>query len=67
MTVFLCVGCLEERLGRRLTSYDFTDAPLNAIALAVSTDRLVDRLTTPERSPAVLRAIDALDRYRRGS
>lgn len=26
---FLCVGCLEARLGRELTSGDFTSAPIN--------------------------------------
>lgn len=26
---FLCVGCLEDRVGRPLRSSDFTDAPLN--------------------------------------
>ena len=26
---FLCVGCLEDRLGRRLGPDDFTDAPIN--------------------------------------
>jgi hypothetical protein len=25
----LCIGCLENRIGRRLTSADFTDAPVN--------------------------------------
>ena len=25
----LCVGCLETRLGRRLTTQDFTGAPIN--------------------------------------
>ena len=25
----LCIGCLEQRLGRRLTPADFTDAPVN--------------------------------------
>lgn len=25
----LCIGCLEERIGRKLTSADFTDAPIN--------------------------------------
>jgi hypothetical protein len=25
----LCIGCLEERIGRRLRRADFTDAPLN--------------------------------------
>jgi hypothetical protein len=27
----LCVGCLEERIGRRLTPADFTDAPINRL------------------------------------
>src|SRR5262249_7983783 len=26
---YLCIGCLELRLGRRLVPDDFTDAPLN--------------------------------------
>jgi hypothetical protein len=26
---FLCIGCLETRLGRCLTSDDFTDSPIN--------------------------------------
>lgn len=26
---FLCVGCLETRLGRELLALDFTDAPVN--------------------------------------
>ena len=25
----LCVGCLEDRMGRRLSAEDFTDAPVN--------------------------------------
>jgi len=25
----LCIGCLQNRIGRRLTSADFTDAPVN--------------------------------------
>jgi len=27
--VCLCVGCLEKRIGRELTSEDFTDVPIN--------------------------------------
>lgn len=27
----LCIGCLEKRLGRRLTPEDFTSAPINSI------------------------------------
>jgi hypothetical protein len=26
---FLCIGCLEQRLGRTLTRRDFTDVPIN--------------------------------------
>lgn len=26
---FLCIGCLENRIQRQLTSSDFTDCPLN--------------------------------------
>ena len=28
-TEILCIGCLEDRLGRRLTRTDFTSAPCN--------------------------------------
>ncbi|MEU6208193.1 hypothetical protein ABZ814_31990 [Micromonospora musae] len=27
---YLCVGCLEARIGRRLTAADFTDVPVNS-------------------------------------
>jgi hypothetical protein len=58
MTLFLCVECLEERLGRRLTSGDFTDAVVNAMNLVDdSRGRLFDRLTTPVLSPAVRRSL----------
>ena len=36
----LCVGCLEERIGRRLTPADFTDGELNQY---VGTKRLSNR------------------------
>lgn len=26
---YLCIGCLEDRLGRKLTPEDFTDVPCN--------------------------------------
>lgn len=32
-TGMLCIGCLENRLGRYLTNRDFTDAPINALAV----------------------------------
>lgn len=36
----LCVGCLENRIGRRLTPADFTDAPINS---EDASDRLKNR------------------------
>lgn len=40
---FLCIGCLEQRLGRLLTSDDFSDVPLNYIN-GRNSERLNDRL-----------------------
>jgi hypothetical protein len=40
--LYLCVGCLEERLGRVLTRADFTDAPINEPD-PWDTPRLADR------------------------
>ena len=47
----MCIGCVESRLGRRLTSEDFADVPLNSLTSPYSahwtkSDRLVDRLTS---------------------
>jgi hypothetical protein len=39
----LCIGCLEERLGRQLTSSDFIDAPINTERYRRS-ERLKNRL-----------------------
>jgi hypothetical protein len=39
---FLCVGCVEARLGRRLTPVDFADVPLNDPD-PWDTDRLASR------------------------
>jgi hypothetical protein len=39
----LCVGCLERRLGRRLTPGDFTDCSLNNFPHG--SKRLISRLT----------------------
>jgi len=41
----LCVGCLEQRLGRRLTSKDFPQLPVND--LDWQSERLRSRLTAP--------------------
>jgi hypothetical protein len=39
----LCIGCLEERLGRMLTADDFPDYPVNTIFN--KSERLLSRLT----------------------
>ncbi len=51
---YLCVGCLEARLGRQLHRGDFADAPLNDLsyyrpekAWWHRSDRLRDRLAAP--------------------
>lgn len=42
---FLCIGCLEERLGRRLVAEDFTNASINRFHPGVrKSQRLVSRL-----------------------
>lgn len=57
---YLCIGCLEGRLGRQLCAADFTDCPLNDLTTANvmryawswRTLRLTDRLTrTESRKP----------------
>jgi hypothetical protein len=45
----LCIGCLETRLGRELTSSDFTDAYINSPTYGSKSQRLMERLTcTPK-------------------
>jgi hypothetical protein len=39
-----CVGCVECRLGRRLTSSDFAECPLNAADWSAQSLRLRKRL-----------------------
>ena len=39
----LCIGCLENRLGRRLSKDDFTDAPVNDLSCERS-ERMKSRL-----------------------
>lgn len=43
---FLCVGCVESRLGRRLVRDDFSDVPLNTLADVRRSRRLTDRLAS---------------------
>jgi hypothetical protein len=64
---YLCIGCLEKRLGRELTGVDFTVAPVNNVSEYV-TPRMLDRLNrvTPEQrleraSLAVEMAVDVRD------
>ena len=40
----LCIGCLEDRIGRRLKSTDFTDAPINDPKPGYHSERLLSRL-----------------------
>lgn len=42
----LCIGCLEKRINRKLTSGDFTDAYINDPRKFSKSTRLVDRLTS---------------------
>jgi len=47
---FLCIGCLERRISRRLTRTDFTAARINDLASddwSLRSTRLIDRLSTP--------------------
>jgi hypothetical protein len=44
----LCIGCLEERLGRTLTAADFTIAEVNSPGLGARSARLRDRLSRGE-------------------
>lgn len=40
----LCIGCLEDRIGRRLEPGDFSDAGINKEPGWVCSERLLDRL-----------------------
>jgi hypothetical protein len=41
----LCIGCVEQNIGRRLTKKDFTNAPINGYAFfGLKSERLADRL-----------------------
>jgi len=43
-TRYLCVGCLEIRIGRTLNRWDFTDCPLNKDNREFGSARLRERL-----------------------
>jgi hypothetical protein len=44
---YLCIGCLELRIGRQLTAADFPDYPVNQVHPR-NTERLNQRLTAVE-------------------
>jgi len=44
---YLCIGCLEHRIGRQLTAADFPDYPVNQVR-SYNTARLNHRLTAVE-------------------
>ena len=46
---FLCIGCLERRIGRRLGPADFTDYPINDPTDPWHTPRLASRLAGTEQ------------------
>ena len=48
-TEILCIGCLEQRLGRTLLRHDFTDCPVNDPDNPTMSERLRKRLTTTRR------------------
>lgn len=41
----LCLGCLEERMQRKLSKSDFTDAPINSPGIQKMSQRYLDRLS----------------------
>lgn len=41
---FLCIGCLEKRIGRMLKSGDFIHWPINNVNQGYKSERLIDRL-----------------------
>jgi hypothetical protein len=51
VTGCVCVGCLEDRMGRQLCPADFTDVPLNTDPEYYKSDRLRDRLGLSTRKP----------------
>jgi hypothetical protein len=45
----LCIGCLEERIGRTLTRHDFTNAPINDLNDWNISERFRNRLSTDDQ------------------
>jgi hypothetical protein len=51
---YLCIGCLEQRLGRTLTADDFADLPVNEPHL-LETRRITSRKMRPPHPPHSLK------------
>jgi hypothetical protein len=49
---FLCIGCLEKRLGRELTAEDFPDCPINH-QHDLDTPRLASRKKQRKKAPII--------------
>lgn len=47
----LCIGCLEQRLGRTLMACDFTDAEVNDVGKGNISERMRNRLTAVDATP----------------
>ncbi len=63
----LCIGCLEDRIGRQLSATDFTDVKLNDLSITDGhyawswrTPRLVGRLSGQLSLPFDAEAFDGL-------
>lgn len=40
----LCIGCLEQRLGRMLSKHDFNDSYVNNLNFGIKSQRLINRM-----------------------
>jgi hypothetical protein len=54
MDGMLCIGCLEKRLGRKLTKKDFPDFPINTWSDFSRSDRLNNRLHCSEYNESII-------------
>lgn len=57
---YLCLGCLETRLGRKLDRSDFSDAPVNT-GYEPRSERMLDRIQRLPRAHAPARGASAYD------
>jgi hypothetical protein len=48
----LCIDCVEQRLGRSLSTVDFGDAPVNTSTTLRRSARLIDRLGSGQAEAA---------------